>query len=160
VRSGPTPRAQPDAGTRAFITPVTRDSASAAFFDGTGRGAFLIRRRRSSGEYLDPSTVTTPSDEADLEYVPASGGARVVSWSTVHTRNAVDDEPIRVVLGLLELDEGPWWWSQLVDVDPDGDLMDLRVHVDFAPSGPEPQHEVVPVFRPVQPSQPEDGSMQ
>jgi uncharacterized protein len=134
------------------IGPVARDSASADFFDGTRRGAFLLRRRRSTGEYLDASTVPSQSDEADLEYAPASGGARVVSWSTLHSRNGDTAEPVRTVVGIVELAEGPWWWSQLVDVDPDGELADLRVQVDFVPSGPDPHHEVVPVFRPAQPN--------
>jgi uncharacterized OB-fold protein len=133
------------------VTPVARDSASAAFFDGTRRGAFLLRRRRGNGEYLDPSTVPAASDEADLEYAPATGGARVLSWATLHGGNGDVDEAIRTVIAIVELDEGPWWWAQLVDVDPDADLADLRVQVDFVPSGPDARHEVVPVFRPARP---------
>jgi hypothetical protein len=134
------------------ISPVARDSATADFFDGTRRGVLLLRRRRSTGEYLDPSTVPARADEPDLEYAPAGGGARVVSWSTLRGKNAGTGETVRTVVGIVELDEGPWWWSQLVDVDPDGDLADLRVQVDFMASGPDPHDEVVPVFRPAQPS--------
>lgn len=133
------------------ISPVARDSATADFFDGTRRGVLLLRHRRSTGEYLDPSTVPARSEEADLEYVPAAGGARVVSWSTPHGKNADTGEPVRTVVAVVELDEGPWWWSQLLDVDPDEDLTDLRVRVDFVASGPDPHHEVVPVFRPARP---------
>jgi uncharacterized OB-fold protein len=107
---------------------------------------FLLRRS-STGEYLDPSTVPALSENSDLEYVPARGDGRVVSWATLHRRTG-DGEAVRTVVGIVELAEGPWWWSRLVGVDPDGDLSDLRVEVDFVPSGPEPHHEVMPVFRP------------
>jgi uncharacterized OB-fold protein len=133
------------------ICPVARDSATADFFDGARHGAFLLRRHRSTGEYLDPSTVPALDDEPDLEYAPASGGARVVSWSTLPSRNDDSSEPVRTVVGIVELDEGLWWWTQLVEVDPDANLADLRVQVDFIWSGPDPQHEVVPVFRPASP---------
>ena len=131
------------------ISPVARDHATAEFFDGTRRGVFLLRRRRSTGEYLDPGAMPAPSDEGDLEYAPAGGDGRVVSWSTPHSKDRATGEPVRTVIGIVELDEGPWWWSQLVDVDPDDDLADLRVRVDFVASGPDPRDEVVPVFRPV-----------
>ncbi|MGW9029413.1 Zn-ribbon domain-containing OB-fold protein [Streptomyces sp. NPDC055722] len=131
------------------VGPVARDSASAEFFDGTRRGVLLLRRLSSTGEYLDPSTVPTPSEEADLAYVPAAGGGRVVSWAALHSRRE-GGEPVRTVIGIVELDEGLWWWSRLVGVDPDADLFDLRVEVDFVPSGPEPHHEVMPVFRPAE----------
>jgi uncharacterized OB-fold protein len=57
-------------------------------------------------------------------------------------------EPVRTVVGIVELDEGPWWWCRLVGVDPDANLAGLRVEVEFVPSGPESEHETVPVFRP------------
>ena len=133
------------------ITPVARDSATADFFDAARRGVLLLGRRRSTGEYLDAATVPAQPDDADLEYAPAGGGGRVVSWSTPHSVNGDTGEPVRIVVGVVELDEGPWWWCQLVGVDPDDDLSDLRVQVDFVASGPDPDHEVVPVFRPAQP---------
>lgn len=129
------------------VGPVTRDRASAEFFDGTRRGVFLLRRRVSTGEHLDPSTVPAPSEDADLEHVPASGGGRIVTWATLHAKGE-GGEPVRAVLGIVELDEGPWWWSRLIGVDPDKDLSDLRVEVGFVPSGTAPHHEVMPVFRP------------
>jgi uncharacterized OB-fold protein len=131
------------------INPVIRDSATADFFDATRRGVFLLGRRPGTGEYLDPAMVPAQPEEADLEYAAAGGGARVVSWATLHSRNGDPSEPVRTVVGIVELDEGPWWWSQLVGVDPDGDLTGLRVQVEFVASGPDPHHEVVPVFRPV-----------
>ncbi|MCT9929014.1 OB-fold domain-containing protein [Planotetraspora sp. A-T 1434] len=130
------------------IDPVARDTASADFFDGTRGGLFLLRRRRSTGEYLDPRSLPLPGDEADWEYVAARGGGRVVSWATVHSRKEDRPEAVRTVVGIVELDEGPWWWCRLDDVDPDADLADLRVQVEVVPSGPAPEDEMVPVFRP------------
>jgi uncharacterized OB-fold protein len=128
------------------VSPVARDDASAAFFDGTRAGRFLLLRDRSTGEYLDPRTPR--SDDDDLAPVPASGSGRVVSWSGVHSTPSEDGDPVRTVVAIVGLDEGPWWWCRLVGVNPDADLFDLRVEVDFVPSGPDPEHETVPVFRP------------
>ena len=49
------------------------------------------------------------------------------------------------VLVIGELDEGPWWWSQLVDANPAALSVGARLAVGFdrAPGG----HEAVPVFR-------------
>ncbi|MFF3876752.1 Zn-ribbon domain-containing OB-fold protein [Streptomyces sp. NPDC001978] len=138
--------------------PISRDSASADFFDGTRVGRFLLRRRRSTGEYLDARSVPPPCDETDWEHVPARRGGRVVSWATVHGRRVDGHEPDCTVVGIVELDEGPWWWCQLVGTDPESDLADLRVEVEFVSSGPEPEHETVPVFRPAGPGRPESRS--
>ncbi|MGW4399528.1 Zn-ribbon domain-containing OB-fold protein [Amycolatopsis nivea] len=132
------------------INPVARDEESAAFFDGTAAGEFRLLRRRSTGEYLDPRTVADPDD--DLEWTAAAGTGTVVSWSVVHKRARDGGEPERVVVGIVELTEGPWWWCRL-DADPDADLWQLPVRAVFVPSGPEPDHEKVPVFAPAE----EDG---
>jgi uncharacterized OB-fold protein len=130
------------------ISPVTRDSVTADFFDATRHGVFLLCRRRSTGEYLDPATLAARPGDSDLEYSPAAGGGRIVSWATLHGVKVDTGEPDRTVVGIVELDEGPWWWCQIVGVNPDDDLADLRVAVEFVASGPGVDHEVVPVFRP------------
>ncbi|KOG61376.1 MULTISPECIES: Zn-ribbon domain-containing OB-fold protein [Streptomyces] len=126
--------------------PVVRDRDSAEFFDGTRRGVFLLRRSRT-GEYLDPAAVPVLCEEAGLTSVAASGTGRIVTWAILHGRGD-GRAPVRTVVAIVELDEGPWWWSRIVGVDPDEDLSDLRVEVDFVASGPDPRHEAVPVFRP------------
>ncbi|TWF96069.1 Zn-ribbon domain-containing OB-fold protein [Saccharopolyspora dendranthemae] len=127
------------------LVPVARDRASAAFFDGTRLGELRLPRRRDTGEYLSPHTPIAPDD--DVEQVAASGAGRVVSWSAVHHK-LPDGGSFRLVVGIVELDEGPWWWTRLDEVDGEADLTDMRVQVAFEPSGPEPEHEVVPYFRP------------
>src|ERR1700735_1645490 len=128
------------------VSPVARDDASAAFFDGPRAGKFLLLRNRSTGEYLDPRTPR--SDDDDLASVPAFGTGRVVSWSVVHSTPSENSDPVRTVVAIVGLDEGPWWGCRLVGGDPDVDLLALRVEVDFVPSGPDAEHETVPVFRP------------
>lgn len=51
-------------------------------------------------------------------------------------------------IGLIELDEGPWWWTQLVDVEQHEVQEGLRVRAEFHRSGPSADHEFVPVFAP------------
>jgi hypothetical protein len=45
-------------------------------------------------------------------------------------------------VGVVELDEGPWWWTSIEGVDPDDDLMGRRVEVAFRLAG----EETVPYF--------------
>lgn len=124
--------------------PVRRDAATAFFFDGAARGEFLLIRDRDSGELLDPRTDTS-FDRARFEYIPASGAATVVSWSVPHVR-LPDGETLRTVVGIVELDEGPWWWTEIRGIDPDDDLAGARVHVAYEPSGDGEHDEIVPYF--------------
>ncbi len=131
------------------IQPVVRDSATAAFFDGTARGVFLLRRSLVSGEVVTPSAVQDSAGNTDLEWFEASGRGRVVSWAFVPQRAA--DTPLELTIALVELDEGPWWWTQLVDIDRDAVAAGLRVRAVFPKSGPAESHEYVPVFAPAEP---------
>ena len=125
------------------LIPVRRDAASAAFFDGTARGEFLVVHDRVSGRFLDPKT-DADLDPGRFERVPADGTGTVVSWSVVHGRGS-DGSPTRTVVGIVELAEGPWWWTEL-RADPDADLGGASVHVEFVPSGDGDRDEIVPVF--------------
>lgn len=131
------------------IQPVARDAATAAFFDGTARGVFLLRRSAESGEVLPPSAVQDSVGNTELEWVEASGRGRVVAWAFVPRRAVGSDIQLDLTIGLVELDEGPWWWTQLIDVGRDDVAEGLRVRAVFAKSGPAEVDEYVPVFVPV-----------
>jgi uncharacterized OB-fold protein len=120
--------------------PVRRDAATAAFLDGTARDQFLLVRDNRTGALLAPQFDPTVDPER-YERVPAAGTGTVVSWSVVHQRQA-DGTTSRQPVGIVELDEGPWWWTALEGVDPDDDLLGLRVQVAFAAAG----DETIPYF--------------
>lgn len=138
----PTPTSQ-----QPFIaTAVRRDDATAAFFDATRRGEFYLRRSNTTGEVLDPRTEQDSAGNTDLTWIAAAGTARVVSWAEVPQRVHDDTVPPSVIVAIVEFDEGPWWWTQLVGIDA-GDLtIGMAVRVRFVKSGADPDDEYVPVF--------------
>jgi uncharacterized OB-fold protein len=125
------------------LMPVRRDLQTAFFFDGAARGEFILLRDVVTGDLLDPRTDTS-WDRERFEPVPASGRATVVSWAVPHIRMPSGD--VRTVVGIVELDEGPWWWTEIRGADPDTDLLGARVVVGFEKSGPSESDETIPYF--------------
>jgi uncharacterized protein len=128
------------------VGPVARDEATAAFFDGTAAGQFLLRCC-PDGHFSEPAAVQcTSCASTELRWEPASGGATLVSWAVTWGKPAGDQPPQRTILVIAELDEGPWWWSQLAsDAGGQPDLaVGQRLTVAFA--RPDGEHEAVPVF--------------
>jgi uncharacterized OB-fold protein len=129
-----------------MILPVTRDADTAAFLDGTAVGEFRLRRSRVTGEYLAPQQFADSTGSDDLEWVPAAGTGTVVSWA-VHRGKPVDGvQPVQSILAIVQLDEGPWWWTELVDAEPEQLREGLPVEVDFVT--PDGSEETLPVWRP------------
>jgi uncharacterized OB-fold protein len=124
--------------------PVRRYPETAAFFDGTARGQFVLLRDTHTGEILDPQTDTS-SDRSRYQHVPSSGKATVVSWSVPHIR-LPDGATLRTVVGIVQLEEGPWWWTELRGYDPDENLIGAPAQLAFEPSGPAPEDETIPYF--------------
>jgi len=125
--------------------PIQRDEATAAFLDGTKRGEFLLVRDIVTGAFLPPQF----DDSADPERyvrVAAAGTGTVVSWSVVHQRGA-DGSVARLPVGIVELDEGVWWWTSFPAADPDADLAGSRVQVAFETLGDGDAAEAIPYFR-------------
>jgi hypothetical protein len=117
--------------------PVGRDDSTAAFFDGTAAGQFLIRRCQPAGHASRPQARQCATcGSTELRWEPAAGGGRLVSWAVV---------PGRGVVAIVELDDGPWWWSELVGADPATLTEGQRLRLVFEqPEG----GEAVPVFEP------------
>jgi uncharacterized protein len=121
------------------VGPVDRDDATAEFFDGTAAGRLLLRRCEA-GHYSEPAVAQcTTCGCLQLDWAAAAGGASLVSWAVSWAGD------ISIVLVIAELDEGPWWWSQLTGADPAGLAVGDRLVLDFA--RPDADHEAVPVFR-------------
>ena len=126
------------------VGPVARDAATAEFFDGTAAGRLLLRCCRAGHFSEPPAEQCTTCGSTDLAWAAAEGGATLVSWTVVWGRPSGDSEPERTVLVIAELDEGPWWWSQLVGADPAGLAVGQRLRVEFRRATEE--DEAVPVF--------------
>jgi uncharacterized protein len=129
------------------VGPVDRDDATATFFDATATGTLLLLRC-PDGHVSEASVEgCTSCGRTDLEWAPACGDATVVSWSVVHGRPLdIGGSTPLTVLVLAELAEGPWWWSQIIDLpDPTQLSIGLPLKVTFGRH--DDDSEAVPVFR-------------
>jgi len=64
------------------VGPVTRDAATAEFFDGTAAGQFLLRHCTACGTLSAPQAAQCERcSSTALDWRPASGGATLVSWT-------------------------------------------------------------------------------
>lgn len=95
---------------------AVRDDRSAEFYDAAARDELLIRRCSTCGKALAPEARTcTGCGERELEWMTASGVARLVSWAVVHhpPLPAFGDQ-VPFPIGLVELAEGPWLHVRIV----------------------------------------------
>jgi uncharacterized protein len=126
------------------VGPVARDAATAEFFDGTSAGQFLLRRC-PAGHISEPAVAQcTTCAATNLAWAVARGGATLVSWVVSYGRAAEGEPPTQTVLVIGELDEGPWWWTQL-DGACDELAVGRRLRIEFRRAA-DGEHEAVPVF--------------
>jgi hypothetical protein len=120
---------------------IQRDPETAAFLDGTKRGEFLLVKDTHTGELLSPQFDTSIEPDRYVR-VRAAGTGTIISWSVVHQRPAG-----RLPVGIVELDEGPWWWTSFPEADPDADLFGVRVTAAYKLLGEGDSAEAIPYFR-------------
>jgi uncharacterized OB-fold protein len=121
--------------------PARRDERTGPWFDALAEGVLTVRCCDRCGHAARPDTETCPAcHSADLGWLPARGRGRVVSRIVDHSPG--HGSPL--VLGLVELDEGPWLHTRLLGGPQEapgiGDTVELVVLV--AADG-----EPVPAFR-------------
>jgi uncharacterized OB-fold protein len=127
----------------ATIGVTHRDAGSADFFEGTARGDLLIRTCQDCGSRAAPPVVYCRSCGSNrVAWASSAGRGTLMSWSVVHPRSGVGPAEARVI-GIVELDEGPWVLGQVIG--PVDDVATGRtVQVEFVqPEG----GEAVPVYR-------------
>ncbi|MCI2424214.1 OB-fold domain-containing protein [Saccharopolyspora sp. K220] len=121
------------------VISVSRNEASAEFFDGTARGELLVRRCPQCSLVIAPNVPQCPDCASiDLTWEPAGGTATLVTWTVVP---GPDDTA--VVAGIVELTEGPWLHARILGVAPEDLAEGLALSVGFQRYG---DGEAVPVF--------------
>jgi uncharacterized OB-fold protein len=122
------------------IGPVARNDATAEFFDATAEGRFLIKRCPDAHASRPQSKICDVCASPDLSYEQASGRARLVTWAVVAPRSS---EGPSQVPAIAQLEEGPWWWSAVIGVDPAELKVGQPVRIGYARAE---GGEAVPVF--------------
>jgi uncharacterized OB-fold protein len=124
--------------------PAERDEVTAPFFDAAARDELLIRRCRPCTHPEPPEARTCGVCGAvELDWVPASGRARLVTWTVVHRAPHPDFAgAVPYVAGVVELEEGPWLHTRILD-DPAPLRAEAAMRVAFV--HPE-QGESIPAF--------------
>jgi uncharacterized OB-fold protein len=125
------------------LGPVARDGDTAAFFDATASGQFLLRHCPACDAISAPQSAQCERCAATgLDWRPAGGDATLVSWTVSHGKPGTGP----VILCIAELAEGPWWWARLEDAAPES--LSIGTPLRIAYYHPAPDSEMVPVFVP------------
>ena len=127
---------------------VARVDASAPFFDAAAEGTLLIRRCPACDAVYAPHHHGC-GDGSSLEWAPAAGTATLQTWAVDHAP-ALDPllatpDGSATVLGVVELDEGPWMHVPIVDAEPASLRAGMPMVVHFVTPG---GGEAVPAFTP------------
>ena len=117
---------------------------SGPFWEATKEGKFVMQRCTSCGEYEWTPKAACPSCITDtLEWTEASGTGTVYTYVVVHaSANPAFEAPYAIAV--VDLEEGPKFFTSLVDVDVDEVTIGMPVEVAFEDVGP----VALPFFRP------------
>jgi uncharacterized OB-fold protein len=116
-------------------------------WDGTARNELLLQRCSACGAFRHPPSPICQNCLSDrAEWVPASGRGTVYTFAVV--RQALGrgwEEKVPYVVAVIELDEGPRFLSNVVNVDPDTVRIGLPVEVTYVERTDAP---TLPLFQP------------
>ena len=109
------------------------DERSRLWWEAAKRHEFLLQSCRSCGHVAFPPAASCPNCQAaNLEWLPASGRGVIWSWALFHKSyfpGFAADIPYSVAI--VELEEGPRVWTQIVDVQNSDLSIGLAVQAVF-----------------------------
>lgn len=128
------------------LATVIRDEYSAPFFEAAAEGRLLLRYSPSSDEWSDPdSRICSVSQADDLEWRESSRIGHLVSWTIKPGRTREEVTTPDVVLGIVEMSEGPWLSLWLPEVDQAQLAVGRAVHISFVHPAEGVEGESLPV---------------
>jgi uncharacterized OB-fold protein len=108
------------------------DELDRPFWEGCRRHEFLLQRSRVTGRYHWPTVCDPEAGLEGMEWVAASGRGQVHTFSIIHQAfrpELTDRVPYNVVV--VELEEGPFFHSNVVDCPNDEIHIGMPVEVVF-----------------------------
>ncbi|MBS1862556.1 MAG: OB-fold domain-containing protein [Actinobacteria bacterium] len=119
------------------MTSATRpvpDVRSKRFWDAAAEGKLLIQRDPRTGDHQwYPRGHCLGDPLIEPEWVEASGRGTLVSFSVIHRGLGKSETP--PIYAIVELEEGPWIGTNLLDVDPAAVEIGMPVAVTFEDLG-------------------------
>lgn len=134
-------------GRRLLPIDVVPDDLDRPFWDGCLRGELLVQRCEVCGRRYWPASCCIDHGAAAMSWVPASGLGTVHTYTIFH--HAYDEwlaARVPYVVAVVELDEGPFFHTDLVECDTADVRVGMRVEVTFETVDPQ---TAIPHFRPV-----------
>ena len=128
------------------------DDLDRPFWDGCRRHEFLLQRSGVTGRYHWPAVSDPDSGREAMKWVRVSGRGVIHTFTIVHQAyraDLADRVPYNVVV--VELEEGPFFHSNVVDCPNEAIRIGMQVEVVFDDVSDE---VTLPRFRPRRPSRP------
>jgi uncharacterized OB-fold protein len=118
---------------------------SAPYWEGCKQGVLRVQRCRDCGTFVFiPQPLCTSCMSEGLEWVESTGRGTLYSHSTVHRpQQPVFEVPYTI--GIVELEEGYYMLTNLIDVEPEQVEVGMPVEVAFERMSDE---ITLPFFRP------------
>ena len=125
------------------------DADSAPYWEGAKQNRLMIQRDRASGQSFLYSRRLVPGiDEAQLEWVQASGRGRIYSFTVAHRpAGPAFKNDVPYVIASIELEEGARIMTNVVTDRPDSLRIGQAVEVFFDKVSDD---LTIPKFRPIQ----------
>lgn len=111
---------------------VAPDELDAPFWEGCAHEVFLVHRCTACGRAYWPASTCLDHGSAAMRWEPASGSGTVFTYTVVHhpyDRSLVEQLPY--VAAVVQLDEGPFFHTDLARCAPADVHVGLRVRVLF-----------------------------
>lgn len=126
--------------------PLPRPSElSRPHWDGCRRGELRVQRCDACGGHVFiPQPVCTHCQAESLTWVRSSGRGTLYSYTTVHRPQRPEFE-VPYTVAIVELEEGFFMLTNLVDCPPERMRIGMAVEVSFQPASDE---ITLPMFRP------------
>ena len=74
---------------------------------------------------VPPKMVCRKCTSPDMDIVELSGQGKIQTFTTVYVAPEGRQDEVPYMIGLVELDEGPWIMGNLIDIDPSEATMEL-----------------------------------
>jgi hypothetical protein len=126
---------------------VAPDDLDQPFWEGCRDGKLLVHQCGVCGRAYWPASCCIEHGAATMTWVPATGLGTVHTYTIFH--HAYDEwlaERVPYVIAVIELDEGPFFHSDVVECEPTDVHVGMRVEVTFETID---SCTVIPHFRPV-----------